>query len=319
MRFLWKSQLRRERGVFKPKTLSERKKITRKERLDSPGGFFSGPYVLVLFLWSLFLGTSVYMVLFSPYLALGESQREGLERIDETLFQNTVETILSQRYLGSISRNRFFLVRPEDLERRLREQYPLARNITVRRIFPDALHISVEERDSLLLWCSAGICAHVLEDGSVIPVTDVYQEEANASRTIFLKDESGQPFRQGEQVFDSEYALFPGQVRQALLEQFGIEIENEMTLTSRFANELRVKTQEGWEIYFGTQLPLEKSLSTLQLVLEKEIPTERRSQLAYIDLRIENRVFYRYQDGVENPQVAPVEEVKTEKKKEKKK
>lgn len=319
MRFLWKSQLRSERGVFKPKSLSERKKITRKERLDSPGGFFSGPYVPVFFLWSLFFGTSIYMVLFSPYLALGEPPVEGLERIDESLFQNTVETILSQRYLGSISRNRFFLVQPEDLERRLREQYPLIRNITVKRTFPDTLHISVKERDSLLLWCSADICAHVLEDGSVIPVTDVYQEEANLSRTIFLKDESGQSFRQGAHVFDPKYALFPGQVRQALLEQLGIETENEMTLTSRFANEQRVKTKEGWEIYFGTELPLEKSLRTLELVLEKEIPAEERPRLSYIDLRIENRVFYRYQDGVENPQVTPAEEVKIEKKKEKKK
>lgn len=319
MRFLWKSQLRKERGVFKPKSLSERKKITRKERLDSPGGFFSGPYVLVLFLWSLFFGTSIYMVLFSPYLALREPHVEGLERIDETLFQNTVETLLSQHYLGSISRNRFFLVQPKDVEQTLQARYPLIRSILVQRTFPDTLKISVEERDALLLWCSADTCAHVLEDGSVIPVTDVYQEEANASRTLFLKDESGQPFRQGKHVFDPEYALFPGRVRQALVEKFGIETENTMTLTSRFANEQRVKTKEGWEIYFGTELPLEKSLSTLGLVLEKEIPSEQRPRLSYIDLRIENRVFYRYQDGVENPQTVPVEEVKTEKKKEKKK
>ena len=98
-----------------------------------------------------------------------------------------------------------------------------------------------------------------------------------------------------------------------------------MRLVSRFADELRVKTKGGWQIYFGTRIPLEASLEALQLLFEKELPEERHGDLEYIDLRTENRVFYRYKEGIEEARVMEQasipkpEEPKQEKKSDKKK
>jgi len=39
---------------------------------------------------------------------------------------------------------------------------------------------------------------------------------------------------------------------------------------------------------------LEKQFQKLKLILEKEIPLDERKKLEYIDLRIENKVFYKF-------------------------
>ncbi|MDP2838111.1 MAG: FtsQ-type POTRA domain-containing protein [Candidatus Moranbacteria bacterium] len=315
MRFLWKSQLKRKQGKLLPKNLSGKNTATRKERFVSHTVKRS-TYTLVLFLWCLFLGTTGYLVLFSSYLALASWQVTGLSFIPKNTFQKSVDQELAHRYLGFIERNRFFLFQPKRLERFLKDQYPLVQRISVKRIFPDRFEIAVEERETLVLWCVEGTCAHVLEDGSVIHIADVYQKEENQSRTLTVKDESGQPLKFGAGVFDESFGVSVMALRQELRGRFGLATNTTLSFSSRFANELRVQTEAGWWVYINTRMPLATTLDALELLLEKEIPSERLGELDYIDLRTENRIFYRYHDGSgsvgDNP--VKVEEVQPENK-----
>lgn len=306
--------MKKERGKFLPK-VAEKKQATRKERLAVSRGrfFFSG----IIFLWLLFFGTVVYLIIFSPYLKVTALHIEGLALVDEGRLRSVVNEELARDYLRFIPRDTFFLVPTESLERLLAERYPLLRSVTVRRTFPGTLAIRGEERTTIVLWCSAGTCAHVLENGTVIPTTEAYQEEKNQERTIVLKDESGQPLRFGEGIFEDDFVPLVVFFREQLQARFGIETENSILLASRFANELRIRTREGWGVYFNTGISRETSLDTLGLLLDGEIPRERLAVLRYIDLRTENRAFYRYQDGESEVQeiVVPPKEVKIEKKK----
>lgn len=296
MQFLWKSQLKKERGKFLIKNTSAQKKTNRKERLVSNMEQPSRSYTGVIFLWLLFLSTGAYVVFFSPYLILKEPQITGLNQIDRASFLETMESELNQKYVRSIARNRYGLVRSKALGQGLQTQYPLIRSIEVRQIFPDTLLLSLEEREILLLWCADNTCVHILEDGTGISVSDVYHTEENQSRTLVLRDMSGQSLLNEEKRFESEWITMPLLLKRSLQEQFSLEIEKEMSFSSRFANEIRVKTKSGFEIFFGTKVPLESSLSALALLFDKEIPKERQSELEYIDLRTENKVFYRYRD-----------------------
>ncbi len=298
MQFLWKSQLKKERGKFLPKEALVRKKGTRKERLVSatkePRTSFG-----VMALWVLFLGTGVYLVLFSPYLALEEPKISGLEQIGREEFSFRVHELLAETSLKVLARNRYFLVRAKKMEEELRKEYPLIKTMRVETVFPNQLTIMVEERDSVLLWCSGERCLHILEDGTAVSLTEAYEREENRSRTVIVRDMSGQELMLGGQALEATLVSFPLSIRQLLEERFGITLEKEMTLASRFANELRVKTTGGWEIFFGTRVPLETSFQALGLLFQKEIPENRRGDLEYIDLRTENRVFYRYKNQEE--------------------
>ena len=55
---------------------------------------------------------------------------------------------------------------------------------------------------------------------------------------------------------------------------------------------LNIKTSENWEIYFNLLGDIDWQITELGLILEKEIDSEKRQKLEYIDLRF-NRVFYK--------------------------
>ena len=296
MRFLWKSQLKQEKGRFVQKPVTHHKGVARKERLEPPDQG-RGRLFMVIILWLLFVSTAAYLMLFSPYLVLDPPRITGLTHIDAPAFSETVSTELSQKYFKLFSRARFFLLQPQRLEETLSIRYPLIQKLEIKQTFPKTLEIVVLERSSLVLWCAGGTCLHILENGAARPTSDVYQEATNQSRTLTIEDLSGQSLAPGEGLFEPDFVFLPQIIRQLLQEKLELETHDTMMVTSRFANELRVKTTAGWQIYFSTRLAPEASLSALALLLDTEIPEERRAQLLYVDLRTENKIFYRYKES----------------------
>jgi len=53
-----------------------------------------------------------------------------------------------------------------------------------------------------------------------------------------------------------------------------------------------VKTQQGTDFLFSTQFPLENAIQTLEITLKKGVDDEQKG-FEYIDLRSENKVFYK--------------------------
>jgi cell division septal protein FtsQ len=294
----------------KRRTLVEQKKIH-----YWPAGVF--------LLWLLFVATLFYVAFFSVFFLIGEVRIIGASTVSEETIQRFVEQQLDEKYFNLFPRLNFFLARPYALEKILLDEYPLLSSANVTRVFPDGMHITVTERKKIILWCSQEQCFLVDESGIARDASRALLPE-NVSHTILITDMSGKPAVIGEKVFDSGYGMFVVELNEMFTEQLGIALAPRLTTVSRFANEVRVKTTEGWEVYFGTDVPLQSSLNALKLLFEKELPKELRTKLAYIDLRTENRVYYafRTEENTENKDVVAspaLEEKKDDEQKNKKK
>ena len=79
-------------------------------------------------------------------------------------------------------------------------------------------------------------------------------------------------------------------IKETIMEKAKIEAK-EFTLSESEAR-LDVKTTEGWEAYFYLEGDLNWQLIELELVLEKQLPQEKRQGLEYIDLRF-SKVYYK--------------------------
>lgn len=307
-----------ERHFLRRGLLQRRKKRTLGEQKKNhhwPVGVF--------LLWLLFFATLFYTAFFSVFFLIGEVRIIGTSAVSEATIQGFVEQQLNEKYFNLFPRRNFFLARPYTLEKVLLDEYPLLSSASVTRVFPDSMRISVTERNKIILWCSQEQCFLVDEEGMAQDGERALLPE-NISHAIFITDMSGKPAAIGEKVFDSGYGMFVVDLSEMFTEQLGIALAPRLTTVSRFANEVRVKTSEGWEVYFGTDVPLQSSLNALKLLFEKELPKELRAKLAYIDLRTENRAYYafRTEENTENKDavVSPVPEEKksTESKKKKK-
>jgi len=80
------------------------------------------------------------------------------------------------------------------------------------------------------------------------------------------------------------------EIESKLKEDLGIRIEKADLVSFQ---RLNAQTSEGWAIYFDLSGDLDWQITKLGLVLEKQIPPEKRGSLEYIDLRF-SRIYYKY-------------------------
>lgn len=257
-----------------------------------------------LLLWMIFCGTLVYIFFFSSFILIERVQIVGTNELSGETVERFAEDQLVGKYWKIFPKRGFVLVRLKDLETRLREEYPLLATVLVERIFPNSLRVSVTERKKIIIWKSLNVSYLVDAEGITHDSTKAFSPE-NETYLLTLTDTSGKSVTAREKVFDPEYGTFLIDMSQAFPEQLGLGLETQYTIVSRFADELRAKTDEGWDVYFSTTIPVETSLGTLSLLFEKELSKEKRANLAYIDLRAENRAYYTFRDGTNITAVSP--------------
>lgn len=308
MRFLWKTQLRRERGKLSLKQSPSKGNASRKERLASAHGkaHMKASLVGVIFLWSLFVFTLGYIFFFSPFLFITEPLVIGTEFISGEAVAQKVTEEISGKYFSLFPRNSFFLVRPKKIEHFLEEHYPLMLAVSVTRVFPNHLRIRVTEREKIVVWCSGRDCFHIAEDGRVSTLSAAFQEPENLARTITVRDMSEEPMPTGEQVFQETFVPLVTTVDEAFRRVLHVEVLETFTVVSRFADDLRIKTKDGFEVYISTKRPLADSMAALSLLFEKELSPADTKRLRYIDVRTENHIYYVFQDKVEQTSEVPV-------------
>lgn len=289
---------RRAKGAMKFLRKGLLKRRTERTVIHQYGWRISADF---FFLWVLFSGTLIYLAFFSAFFLIGEPRITGISAVPEQAIRESVEQQMAGKHLGIIPKNGFFVVWPHVLEERLRLEYPLLASAEVTRVFPDGMRVAVTEREKIILWCSAGRCLLIDEAGIAHENSQVMLSE-NMPYVLFIDDMSAAPIVIGKPILDPGYGEFAVRMSGAFPERLGVAIEPRYATSSRFADELRVKTAEGWEAYFGTDIPIESSLRTLKLLFEKELPQDKRAKLAYIDLRTENRAYYAFrgeEDGAD--------------------
>lgn len=147
----------------------------------------------------------------------------------------------------------------------------------------------------MLLWCSGDPCFLVDDDGNARDAAPTLLPE-NDPFVVRVIDESARPV-------DIDAKLLSGSVAESILaleadlrESGIVGITLPFHSPSRVSDEVRITTEEGWDLLVSLGIDPEKTIASLRLVLGKEIPADRCSALRYIDLRTENKAFFAYTD-----------------------
>lgn len=300
----WRKKGRAQKDDFSSKVLSSSRSMARPNRREAIDG--EKPLIGIdIAVWSVLLGVSGYLLFFSPFLSVDKVEISGLDNVSDAAVRDTVSEALSGKRLFIWPKDNFFAVRPGDLARSLSERYPLFREVSVTRRFPDGLSVEAQERGRIVLWHTGGSDSLMLaEDGSLVRSSRASDEE-NAPYLVSITDLSSQPADEGDRVADERMVPFVSSIGAAIDERFGMSVRNEYAVASRFAGELRMTTSEGWELFVSTELPVATTLDTLALLFERELPREKRDALRYVDLRIENRVYYAFRNAPEQSAQSP--------------
>ncbi|MFZ2976135.1 MAG: FtsQ-type POTRA domain-containing protein [Candidatus Moraniibacteriota bacterium] len=235
----------------------------------------------------------------------------GNNYVNNNSILDKINPEVSGKYLDIIKKNNLILIRVGKIKKDIKNEFKIIREIKIKRKFPEKLIVSIIERRPQMVFCSADKCFILDENGEAY---DNYfsNEENDKNNFITLNEESPREIGLGEIILEKDYMNYALGIKQELLEKLEIEADNHFRVTSLISGDIIVKTKEGpprvdersfsrvetsWEIYFNENINLEKEIEMLKVVLENKIEKNQRQDLEYIDLRIDNKIYYKFRDG----------------------
>lgn len=250
--------------------------------------------LLVLF----FLGVLIYSLFFAEFLTVTDVQIEGNSGVSSEKIIAKFNEETKTRYLKIFAKNNFIFLVENNLEDKIKDSFKRIKKISVEKKFPNHLSIKIEERNLILSLCSRGNCYFIDENGYAYEKADFELNDVKENRLVKLVDESGKEIKEGEYALMPKYVEFIVSIEDEIKSTTNLEILNEYRTESRISEEVIVQTKKGWDIYFNSKFPIDKSIRTLKTLLNRQIMLRDLNDLEYIDLRSENKVFYRMIGGV---------------------
>lgn len=255
-----------------------------------------------------FFGVAIYVLFFSPFLKINRITLEGTQELKYQDVLDDINSFLKGRYFGVIPRNNIILVSPKIIGKHLTGRFKKIRQAEVKKIFPDALEVKIQERKSLLVLCSGGPCYIVDEKGYAFNGVDLESSQVKENNLIKIVDLNAKPVDLEQKVLDETYVRFALDLKDRLAKDAGIEIFDEGYTNPRISGDIQVKTREGWDIYFNTAAPLDKSIKNLKIFLEENKNLRENNKLEYVDLRVKNKIYYKIkQEEKKEGEEAPTE------------
>ncbi len=240
-----------------------------------------------------FLAGGLWYVANLPYLAVDRLEVRGASLLSPSEIETAVrESIAGRGRWGFIPRSNFFAVSGKAIEKRLGERFPSLEHIDVGRRFPDRLVIEIKERTLWGVYCSRGDTDDAPRSCAYLDTSGTAYEELSQFQGWLLPVVFGSgSVALGTAPISPATLAFFGQARAALAAVGGDLLA--LRLSTSSAADARLELAEGWELWVSTDRPIAEWSGVLETVLEQEIGA-RRPLLEYVDLRLGNKVFYKY-------------------------
>ncbi|MDD5750050.1 MAG: FtsQ-type POTRA domain-containing protein [Candidatus Pacebacteria bacterium] len=236
---------------------------------------------------SVILGLSLaYLLLFSPLLAIREIKITSPSALNDIspAVDNLVRAELKRRVAAIPVGKSFFLLNTNSIAKKIMAMDPAIETALVKKTLSHTISIELKEHTPRAVWCCSQNNACYLIDGKGV----VFEETIDKNFPVILTD-TAPP---GQMPFE---AIGRDEMAQ-ILEIFTFFSEylkiNVQYAAADTREKLVLKTQEGWEAYFSLDGDIATTLTKLGLLIEKNLPQDKRQNLQYIDLRF-SKAYYK--------------------------
>src|SRR3989338_8939390 len=254
-------------------------------------------YLVILSVVILSLLMFGYFLFFSNQFLIKNINIEGASEITQKQINKLLETTFNSKRFLILKQNKITNFPSAEFEKKLLFEIPKMKIASVETKSSGSLIIKVEERQQEGIWCAYG-SAEILPKCYFYDTEGVIYEEApnsiRGSLIKIIKDGRISEAQLGSAVVDKillEYI-------DNLIEILEVAHERPNYIFIKNNNDVYAGFSAGWEAQFSRDRDLLESVENLILILEEEIGS-RINELEYIDLRLGNKAFYKWQGGTE--------------------
>jgi len=286
-------------------------KRKKRRRLNWKLWFWGGIFIF-------FVAGSVYFFVFSSVFKIKEIKIIGNNLISSEQVLAVAKNVLQEKILKVIPRDTIYVLVDKKISQQLFDNFPEIASIEVKMANIGRLDILVSERKTAAIVCQIAAVSAPSPTQSPASVTQISTssipqspEPLPESSNCFFADEKGIVYRQSPEIsgtmlptfYEKNIQLQPRvQAVQPQTIQFAAEIKKRLReinidligfkLDNEIVQELKSFTSEKWLIYFDMSRPAMTQVGILSALLKDEIK-DKRAKLQYVDLRVENRVYYK--------------------------
>ena len=171
----------------------------------------------------------------------------------------------------------------------LMARFPKLESARVSKNFPHGISVTTQERKPAGIWCLSGKerCFYFDKNGVAFSATQF----SSGFLVLNVLDYRPRELKLGSVVAESNWLINISRTRD-LLAGADINISEFVILPNSF-DEFYAKTAEGWRILFSNQTNVESQTNALAIFLKEKISPAQRASLQYVDLRIQDRIYYK--------------------------
>lgn len=238
-----------------------------------------------------------------PQVSIGSISVVGAKDVSEELIRRHVEAVLDDGSRHVLSRSNIFFYPREVIEGAIEGFFPRIKSAHTSRssFLSTTLTVAVEERQLFAKWCLSN------QSTSTSLSARCYSMDEGGFMFAEIENATAQQSHSSHYVFhggvDSENPIggifapghLPGLLSLLeLLGQAGFEAEG---ATIDGEQDLRVPFKEGFTVKASFGQDASTLTKNLELVLSSDALRNKEADIEYIDLRFENRVYYKLKGG----------------------
>lgn len=221
---------------------------------------------------------------------------QDLSAEESVQLRTAAENWINEDFLFFKKSSNPILLSKSSLSSALLDQFKDLESLNVKRASIHVLEIEVGQRRSAGIWCLArnksfgstqDKCFYFDKNGIA------YREAARSQGFIIVNviDQRDRNLEIGSKV-DSENWYKNILLTTDLLLKEGIDVL-EMDIKPDSFEEFGAKTRDGWVIMFSLSTDIQKQISAMNLFFKQKMTPDKIKALNYIDLRIQDRIYYK--------------------------
>ncbi|MFC1638778.1 cell division protein FtsQ/DivIB [Patescibacteria group bacterium] len=277
------------------------------------------------------VAAAVWYLFFSATFTVTSFELTGASSETEDVIRAVLEERLERRRLLVLPQSAIFLYDVGAAREDIREQFYLSR-LEIRKRLPRDITVEVVERDAVAALISGGEMLALDSSGFVVrrqtrrerlsmldlpdefgavaagelgaeavelaEMTGETEEDLSGNENpyplIVDREEGEEPKSPGEAAVSTEALSLALQAYVRLPDVIGSGVRWFSMDVS--ADTVEITLREGWNVFMTTALPFDVQAERLALLLKEKIGGER-PRLEYVDLRYDERIFFRYREG----------------------
>lgn len=234
-------------------------------------------------------------VAFIGFVYIPKFRLKNIAAQSDSNLKSQVEKIaadkLSEKKLFILPRDNFFLFNKKWLSNEIAAALPKVKNIYFDRDFPNALIIKFDEKKEVALWCGTEEKCYLLDEDGVVMQKDIYFSDGVWNSIPKFKDlriNNNNNSNQNDKIINKEKLNALLKFLNGVNGAFQTETKEILVYDAKY----EIYFNEGWFAVLDDKTNFDLAFDNLKLIFNSKMKTkEKRKNLEYIDLRLENKAF----------------------------